>query len=143
MDFFSALRVSSGALTSQRMRINVISSNIANAQTTRTAEGGPYKRKDIIFEPDVVKKNAFQTELDKGMSTVKVTGIEEDQAPARMVYDPKHPDADENGYVAFPNVNVIEEMVNLINASRSYSVSTQSIKSIKEMANQALSIGQG
>ncbi len=144
MDFFSALKISASALKAQRTRLNTISSNLANANTTKTSEGGPYKRKDVVFRPKQLREN-FSSMLNQQLRQVKgveVTSVKEDQKPPRMVYDPRHPDANAKGYVAMPNVNVVEEMVNMINCSRTFEANTTVISTIKGMALQALSINK-
>ena len=141
MDFFSAMKVSAGALSAQRTRMNVISSNIANAGATSSTDGtGTYKKKSVVFQAMPIEQNAFKKAAGQAVETVKVKDIIEDQSDPRRIFDPKHPDADEEGYIALPNVNVVEEMVNLINSSRSYQASATAFKNIKEMANMALSI---
>jgi flagellar basal-body rod protein FlgC len=145
MDFFDALHTSSSGLTAQRLRMNLISSNLANIHTTRTPKGGPYKRKDAIFEARPVAesfKDVLRSRGAKGVSEVKVAEIIEDPAPPIMKYDPKHPDADEKGYVAMPNINLMEEMVNMITAARSYEANVAAVKASKSMALKALDIGK-
>jgi len=145
MDFFDALHTSSSGLTAQRLRMNLISSNLANIHTTRTPKGGPYKRKDAIFEAKPVAesfKDVLSSRGAKGVSEVKVAEIIEDPAPPIMKYDPKHPDADEKGYVAMPNINLMEEMVNMITAARSYEANVAAVKASKSMALKALDIGK-
>jgi flagellar basal-body rod protein FlgC len=145
MDFFDALHTSSSGLTAQRLRMNLISSNLANIHTTRTLKGGPYKRKDAIFEAKPVAesfKDVLRSRGAKGVSEVKVAEIIEDPAPPIMKYDPKHPDADEKGYVAMPNINLMEEMVNMITAARSYEANVAAVKASKSMALKALDIGK-
>ncbi len=145
MDFFSALHTSSTGLSAQRLRMNLISSNLANIRTTRTSQGGPYKRKDAIFETKPVSKSfkdALRSRGAKGVSEVKVAEIIEDPAPPIMRYDPNHPDADEKGYVGMPNINLMEEMVNMITAARSYEANVAAVKASKSMALKALSIGK-
>ena len=113
MDFFSAMNVSSSALSAERTRMNLISSNLANANTSRTPEGGPYKRKDAVFTATPFA-SGFNRALDGATSQqvrkVDVSEIVEDRNPPRLQYDPSHPDANQQGYVAMPNVNVVEEM---------------------------------
>ncbi len=145
MNFIDALQVSSSGLTSQRLRMNVVSSNLANSHTTRTQEGGPYKRKEVVFESKPLR-NDFQemvnSQIKGKLSGVKVTGIIEDPSPPIVKYDPQHPDADNKGYVAMPNINVIKEMVNMRSASRSYEASVTAVKVTKKMAMKALEIGK-
>lgn len=145
MDFFDALHTSSSGLTAQRLRMNLISSNLANIHTTRTPQGGPYKRKDAIFEAKPVQESfedILRSRGAKGVSEVKVAEIIEDSAPPIMKYDPNHPDADEKGYVAMPNINLMEEMVNMITAARSYEANVAAVKASKSMALNALDIGK-
>ena len=145
MNFIDALQVSASGLTSQRLRMNVVSSNLANSHTTRTQEGGPYKRKEVVFESKPLK-NSFQemvnSQLKGKLSGVTVTGIIEDQSPPIIKYDPQHPDADNKGYVSMPNINVIEEMVNMMSASRSYEANVTAVNVTKKMAMKALDIGK-
>jgi flagellar basal-body rod protein FlgC len=143
MDFFSAMEVISSGLTSQRVRLNTTSSNLANANTTRTEEGGPYRRRDPIYKAtNLGENNAFSDNLDSAMRGVEVTEIVKDQAPPRKVFDPQHPDAGEDGYVEFPNVNMVEEMVNMVMASRAYEAGVTAMRSVKGMANKAIGIGR-
>jgi len=142
MDFCDSIKTSASGLSAQRVRMSLISSNLANVATTRTAEGGPYKRKDAVFEaePSSFGKMVLR-ELDGALSQVKIAGIVEDERPAVTKYAPGHPDADAKGFVSVPNVNVMEEMVNMISATRSYEANVTAIKSAKEMALKALEIG--
>ena len=144
MDFFTALKISSSGLSVQRLRMNIISSNLANANTTRTEEGGPYRRKDITIGATSVDEfqNVLNSELDNAVKKVTVLNLVEDQRPFRMVYNPQHPDANKEGFVAMPNINSIEEMTNLLSAARSYEANVTAIQSIKSMALKALSIGK-
>lgn len=150
MNTFSAMEVIASGLTAQRTRLNVVSGNLANAQTTRTAQGGPYKRKDPVFQSSEVQyqkefADVFEEESDPLAQTVQgveVVGIQADNAPPRMEYNPDHPDANAKGYVAMPNVNVVEEMVNMISASRSYEAGVTMMQSVKGMARKAISIGR-
>jgi flagellar basal-body rod protein FlgC len=144
MDFFSAMNISSSALTAERTRMNLISGNLANASTTRTPEGGPYKRKDAVFSATPVQ-NPFSRALNSAAGQqarqVEITEIAEDQNPPRMQYEPGHPDANAQGYVAMPNVNVVEEMADMINASRSYEANVTAVQAAKSMALKTLEIG--
>jgi len=145
MDFFDALHTSSSGLSAQRTRMNVISSNLANAQTTRTAEGGPYRRKDVVFAaqpPEQSFQNMLESKMNNAVSEVRVAEIIDDPRPAQFKYDPSHPDANEEGYVATPNVNVMEEMVNMISATRSYEAGVAAMNASKKMALKALEIGK-
>ncbi|HUU49597.1 MAG TPA: flagellar basal body rod protein FlgC [Nitrospinota bacterium] len=145
MDFFSALKISSSGLSAQRLRMNVISSNLANANTTRTSEGVPYRRKDIVFSATPLNRpfqNILDAELNNNIRAVNIVNIIEDQRPFRLVYNPQHPDANEEGFVAMPNIRIMEEMVNLLSATRSYEANVTAINSIKNMALKALTIGR-
>ena len=143
MDFFSSMNVSASALSAERTRMNLISSNLANANTTRTPEGGPYKRKDAVFAATPVK-SPFGSVLDnaanRDLRQVEVMQIVEDRNPPRLQYDPSNPDANAQGYVALPNVNVVEEMADMINTSRSYEANVTAIQAAKSMAMKALDI---
>ena len=142
MDFFSSMDISASALTAERTRMNLISSNLANANSTRTAEGGPYRRKDAVFTATANEKGSFGAALGKATDArrVEVTQINEDQRPPRLQYEPSHPDADANGYVAYPNVNVVEEMADMITASRSYEANVTATQAAKSMALKTLEL---
>ena len=152
MSFWNILKVGYSGLEAQRTRLDVISNNIANAETTRTEEGGAYKRKDVVFE-SVGKPRTFSTllknfgksrlkDIEPEMEGVKVSSIVEDQEEGAKVYDPTHPDADEEGYVELPNVNMVVEMTNMISATRSYEASLSVVEAAKSMAQRALEIGR-
>lgn len=145
MDFFSSMNVSSSALAAGRTRMNLISSNLANANATRTPEGGPYKRKDAVFAAAPVE-NRFNRALDgataQQVRRVEVSEIVEDQNPPRLQYDPSHPDANPQGYVAMPNVNVVEEMADMIGATRAYEANVTAVQAAKSMAMKTLEIGR-
>jgi flagellar basal-body rod protein FlgC len=145
MDLFTAMNTSSSALTAERTRMNLISSNLANVNTTRTPEGGPYKRKDAVFMATPVSEGFGKT-LDgvtgKHLREVKVSEIVEDKSAPRMQYDPSHPDADAQGYVAMPNVNVVEEMADMITATRVYEANVMSAQAAKNMALKTLEISK-
>lgn len=144
MDFFSSMRVSASGAEAQMKRMNTISSNIANAETTETVDGGPYKRKDPIFtaNPDKETFGEVLNQMDEKIEGVLVEGIHEDERAPRMVYNPAHPSANEEGYVAMPNVNTVEEMANMISAQRSYEANMNAITTAKQMAQKALEIGR-
>jgi len=145
MDFFNALHISSSGLSAQRLRMNLISGNLANMNTTRTQAGGPYRRKDAIFAAERSMppfKEMLKNRDDLELPEVKVVEIVNDNSPPVMKYDPQHPDADENGYVALPNIKLMEEMVNLISATRSYEANVTAVKAAKDMALKALEIGR-
>ncbi|MEK6554661.1 MAG: flagellar basal body rod protein FlgC [Bdellovibrionota bacterium] len=145
MDFSTGLRVSSSGMTAQRMRMNTISSNIANINTTRTPEGGPYRRKDVVFEsmPEVRNFGEILTsEPDRNVQRVQVTDVAVDMKAPMLKYEPNHPDANEEGYVAYPNINLMEEMANMIQATRSYEANVSAMQASKDMANSGLEIGR-
>jgi len=131
----SQFGVSASGLSAESARMDSIANNIANANTTRTAEGGPYKRERVVI------REARDPASGKPLG-VKVVGMELDQAPPRKVYDPGHPDADEGGYVALPNVNVIAEMIDMLSATRAYEANATAIEAAKQMADRALDIGR-
>lgn len=139
MDIFDSMKISSSALAAQRSRLNVVSSNLANIETTRTPEGGPYQKRDVVFRSVPV---SFAGVLDRAVQGVEVAGIRANSEPPKLVHDPAHPDADEQGYVAMPNINLMEEMVDMMSASRSYDANVTVIKSAKRMALKALEIGK-
>jgi flagellar basal-body rod protein FlgC len=143
MDILNTFRISGSALSAQSMRLNTISSNLANVETTSTPEGGPYKKKSVYFQSAPL---SFQEQLDgnmkKGLQGVQVTKITEDTTPPRKVFNPSHPDAQEDGYVEMPNISVLEEMVDMMSATRSYQANVTSIKMAKRMAMKALEIGR-
>lgn len=145
MDFSTALRISSSGMTAQRMRMNTISSNIANINTTRTPEGGPYRRKDVVFQAMPDSRNfgdMVTTSPNNKLDRVQVTDIVEDRHAPLMKYDPDNPDANADGYVAYPNINLMEEMANMIQASRSYEANVSAIQASKDMALSSLDIGR-
>jgi flagellar basal-body rod protein FlgC len=139
---FSALEVAASGLSAQRTRMNTIASNLANVRTTRTTEGGPYKRLDPVFEAVDIERMRGSPNLSQGVSLVQVSRIVEDNRQGTMVYEPGHPDANAQGYVEYPNVSAVEEMVNMITASRAYEAGITSIESVKQMARSAIEIGK-
>lgn len=138
MKFFRAMDINGTALGAQRLRLDLISTNIANATTTRTPEGGPYRRKTPVFAEDLNQAVMGNSALNG----VRVLAITEDQTPFRPVYDPSHPDANNEGYVYYPNVNMVNEMVNLLEAGRAYEANVTAFNTAKEMFKAALSIGK-
>ena len=145
MDFFDAFYTSASGLTAQRIRMNLISSNLANIHTTRTPQGGAYKRKEAVFAAQPVGKsfkNILESKKTAESIEVKVVDIIEDPSAPLKKYDPHHPDADEQGYVSMPNINIMEEMVDMISATRSYEANITAIKATKSMALKALEIGR-
>ena len=139
---FSALEVAASGLSAQRVRMNTIASNLANARTTRTEEGQPYRRLDPVFEAVSLDRIRGTGGSDRGASVVRVARIVEDQRPGMMVYQPKHADANAEGYVEYPNVNAVEEMVNMITASRAYEAGITSIEAVKRMARSAIDLSR-
>jgi flagellar basal-body rod protein FlgC len=162
---FSGLRISASGLRAQRIKQNCISSNLANVETTRTAEGGPYRRQFAVFLAQSDRKDVSLINKKKGLegvstqekhlpippsnlprderffgNGVEVSEIREDTRPAKLVYDPSHPDADENGYVAMPNINVVEEMTDMITATRAYEANATAFNATKSMIQQALQL---
>lgn len=144
MDFLTGLRVGSSGMTAQRMRMNTISSNIANVNTTRSPEGGPYRRKDVVLEsmPEMKSFNEILSGEQEKFQRVQVTDITSDLRAPLLKYEPDHPDANEEGYVAYPNINLMEEMANMIQATRAYEANVSAIQAVKGMANSALEIGR-
>lgn len=151
MGMFDSFNIASTGLTAQRLRMDLISSNIANANTTRTPEGGPYVRKRAIFAPVNIRPNykspLVPDRIHHGVGKgVRIVKIENDKAPLKMIYDPEHPDAikagPKKGYVEMPNVNAVVEMTDLISASRSYEANVMMVNNAKSMFNKALEIGR-
>ncbi len=163
MSFLNSFDISGYGLSAQRTRVNVISSNIANAQTTRTDEGGPYRRRDVVFKAQdfnaILNKSlagstdslGFSDPLDEGdfgkkvnpaIMSVVVDKIVRDDREPKMKFDPSHPDADADGYVAYPNINPVIEMADLVEATRSYQANVAAFESAKNMANSAISLLQ-
>lgn len=145
MDFITALDMGASALSAERTHINIISMNLANAKTTRTAEGGPYRRKSVVMESiplDASFSKQMQGALDKELRGVRVQSIAVDQRPLKLVYEPGHPDADADGYVAYPDINVVEEMAALMTAQRGYEANVTTVDSIKQMYAKALEINR-
>jgi flagellar basal-body rod protein FlgC len=145
MDFSTGLRISASGLSAQRMRMNTISSNIANINTTRTPEGGPYRRKDVVFESMPDARNfgeMIKTPPNDNLQRVQVTDVISDDKAVEMRYEPDHPDANEQGYVAYPKINLMEEMANMIQATRGYEANVSAIQASKDMAMSALQIGR-
>ncbi len=146
MSFFNSINVSASGLTAERLRMDLISENIANANTTRTASGTPYRRKVAIFREQ--QPDAFALALGKANNAlqtgngVEIAGISEDQSPFKKEYNPNHPDADADGFVSLPNVEIVNEMINMISVSRAYEANITSIGNTKSMAMKALEIGK-
>ena len=145
MALFTGMNINASGMSAERLRLDVISENIANDNTTRTKEGGPYVRKNVIFTEKVSTADSFGEVLNRTISGigngVKVTAITKDtDTDMNLVYEPSHPDADENGYVLYPNVNIVTEMTDLIDASRSFEANTTSFEASKNVASRGLSI---
>jgi flagellar basal-body rod protein FlgC len=151
MSFQHDLRINASALSAQRLRMNTISNNLANANTTQTESGGPYRRQQVVFRP-IFEKNLLQRmQTSNSVSSpalsvqgegVKVVAITEDRREGKMVYEPDHPDANAQGYVEYPNINVVAEMTDMISASRAYEANITATQTIKNMAMKALEIGR-
>lgn len=136
MSLFTALNINTSGLTAQRQRVEISSANLANSETTRTAEGGAYRRKDVIFQT-----STFGQELDSA-SGVEVAQVVDDPTPFDRRFEPGHPDADAEGYVNYPNVNSMEEMTNLISAARSYEANIAAMSIVKSMISKTLELGR-
>jgi flagellar basal-body rod protein FlgC len=149
MEMTDSMAVSVSGLDAQRHRLNAIASNLANAQSTKTPGGGPYKRRDVVFRSAPVP-SSFQRAFRQvavgpsahALEGVSVARVVEDRKPGQQIYDPHHPDADPKGFVRLPNVNVMEEMVNMMGASRAYEANVQAINASRAMWNKALEIGR-
>ncbi len=149
MNLFSSFSISATGLRAERTRLNVASMNLANAHVTRTIDGGPYRAKSVVFHSVPLKEGGvkgdadtggFDERLDKALDTVEVAKIVDDKTPFMEVYDPGHPDADKNGMVKMPNVNVMEEMVDIMSAERAYEANISAMDSAKNMAIKAIDI---
>ncbi|MCL2604373.1 MAG: flagellar basal body rod protein FlgC [Defluviitaleaceae bacterium] len=147
MSFFNSVNIAASGLTAQRLRMDVIAENIANVNTTRTADGGPFQRRTVLFE-QIPREGPFHKVFGDTLTGyqgegVRVSHVIKDPGPGHLVYDPTHPDADEAGYVRMPNVNIVEEMVNMISASRSYEANITSMTSFRGIIARTLEIGRG
>jgi flagellar basal-body rod protein FlgC len=146
MGLFDAIDASASGLSAERLRMDVTSENLANAQTTRGADGGPYRRKEVVLQQGGVGQSSFGSVFASAMGAgaqtrgVRVAGIVEDASELRKVYDPSHPDADADGYVSMPNVNSVTEMVELISSSRAYEADVTALQTAKQMFNRTLDI---
>ncbi len=146
MDLFRIFGITGAGMSAQRSRMTVVAGNLANTETTRTPEGGPYKRRDVIFQAVPVGES-FSDFLDEsespgGLLSVKVTGIEPSQRPPRKVFDPNHPDASPDGYVSLPDINVMEEMVDMMSAARSYEANLSAFNTTKSLIRRLLDLGR-
>ncbi len=135
MDIFKSFDVSASAMVAQKIRLNTIASNLANADTTRTPEGGPYRRRDVVFSSVLLDET-------RRLEGVRVVDVVEDNSPPRVIYSPGHPDADARGFVKMPNVNIIEEMVNMMVATRAYEANVNAFNITKAMYLKALELGR-
>lgn len=151
MSMFGGIDAAASGLTAERLRMDVISNNIANVNSTRTVDGGPFKRKYVVFQPREAEKNSFSAMLEGAMNQgsknragdgVRAIGIGTDDSMGKLVYDPGHPDANADGYVELPNVDIVTEMVDMITASRAYEANVTTINAAKSMAQQALNISK-
>ncbi len=145
MDFTTGMRITSSGMTANRMRMNTIASNIANVNTTKTPEGGPYRRKDVVFEamPDAKSFGEILTAPeDIAKQRVQVSDVSVDMKAPLLKYEPNHPDANEEGYVAYPNIDLMTEMTNMIQATRAYEANVSAMGAIKDMAITSLEIGR-
>ena len=146
MGFLDALRASASGLSAQRVRMKLIASNLANMHTTRTPEGGPYQRREPVFRAETQAGDSFhdllKTQQEGGVVEVRTVNVQKDGREPIYKYVPDHPDADEKGYIALPNISVTEEMVNLVSASRSYEANIAAVKATKNMVMKALEIGR-
>ena len=149
MGMFDAMEVSASGLTAERMRMDVTSENLANAETTKAANGQPYRRKEVVLQEAGGAGNDFASVLSSvqgggssgsTVNGVKVSGIVEDQSPLKRIYDPGHPDADKDGYVTMPNVNTVTEMTDLISSSRAYEANVTAMQTAKTMFSRTLDL---
>lgn len=147
MAFLNSLNISGSALTASRLRMDIVSENIANASTTRTEQGGPYRRKVVVYQ--AAEGSDFRSLLAKNMASasaenkgVKVAAIVEDQTPFNVVYDPENPDANEQGYVEMPNVDFVKETIDMMAATRAYDANLTVLNAVKSMAAKALEVGR-
>lgn len=143
MAFLDSLNISGSALTAARLRMDIISQNIANQNTTRTEAGGPYRRKMVVYQTvEANFESMLKDEINKEVGGVKVAQIVEDQTPFTPVYNPSHPDADENGYVYMPNVDPVQETLDFMETTAMYNANLTALEAIKNMALKALEIGK-
>ena len=142
MGIFSSMQINTSGLNLERLKLDVISSNITNVNTTRTPNGGPYLKKTVSFEESIKREQSYFTGLPNNQSFgVRSTGIVENEENIRLVYEPDHPDANEEGYVAYPNVDMADEMIDLITTMRAYDANVTAMNASKAMLNRALQIG--
>jgi flagellar basal-body rod protein FlgC len=145
MDFLTSMKISSSGLSAQRKRMETISSNLANIETTRTPEGGPYRRKDVVLSAMPLENefgSVLQNEFGGNVKQALVTDVIEDQSEPKLVFKPDHPDANEAGYVGMPNIDLMSEMVNMMSATRSFEANVTAINAAKSMALRAIDLGR-
>ncbi len=135
MDIFKSFDISASGMLAQKRRMNTIASNLANINTTRTPEGGPYKRRDVVFESVLIDE-------ENSLEGVRVRDVVEDDSPPRVVYDPGHPDADEKGFVKLPRIDLIEEMVNMMLSTRAYEANVNAFNITRSLYQKALELGR-
>lgn len=145
MDFMTAMDISASGLSADRTRINTIAMNLANAKTTRTPYGGPYRRRTVVqaaTDVDDPFSVHMRSALDRELKGVRVMAVTQDVRPLKQVYEPGHPDANAEGYVSYPDINVVEEMSHLMTAQRNYEANVTTVEALKGMFNKALEIGK-
>jgi len=142
MGIFNALSIAAQGMSAQRQRLEIATSNLANANTTRTPEGGPYRRHDVVFTTTETNPSPFAGELDQASRGVRVSDVLITEGEPVRVYNPQHPDADRDGYVAMPDVDPAEETVNMLSAARSFESNATAFNTLKELARAALRIGE-
>lgn len=145
MDLLTSLKISSSGLAANRKRMETISSNIANAQTTRTPEGGPYRKKEVVFGSEPARETfgeILEGQMEESAQAVHVTDVISSDKPPILKYEPHHPDADENGYVAYPNINIVSEMADMTSAKSNYDANISAVNATKSMFMKALEIGR-
>ena len=142
MELFRSFHISGSALTAEKLRVDTVAGNLANMETTRTLDGGPYRRKTVVFAERLALARGGMPPVMRG-SGVNVAAVVEDPNPPRLEYDPEHPDANDDGYVAYPNIDLAKEMTDLITASRSYEANTTAVNTAKSLYLKALEIGRG
>jgi flagellar basal-body rod protein FlgC len=143
MDIFTTMKISASALKAQRIRMNAISSNLANIETTRTPDGGPYRKREVVFQTTQQGfSNTLDNRLRHAVQGVRVAQVQASSLPPRMVYNPSHPDANNDGEVAMPNIDLVEETADMMSAARAYEANVTVVKSAKRMALKALEIGR-
>jgi flagellar basal-body rod protein FlgC len=139
MNLFDSISIGASGMSAQRLRAEVLTENLANAETTRTAEGGPYRRRDVVFTP-AEGQTSFRSILNQQLAGVEVAEVTVDTREPDRRYMPGHPDADKNGYVAFPNVNPAEEMVDLMSATRGYQANVAAVSAMKDMIQRTIDL---